>query len=451
MESTEGCRFDGSLARPPCFYRQWMVAGNPAAFFDHLARRFGDFVHYRGLFKFYLINHPSLVKQLLQETHKSFDKKTVIYNRFRTAFGNGLVVSEDDHWKRQRKLIQPMFGHSSIARFFPHMVDATAEMINRWELKCRAGRVFDVAGEMNRITLEIVGRTLFHDSFGQAADDIQRWTHTIDRYSAKAPIPIIRDSWFPSRRNRRLKKTLQEFHSFLLRMIEARRGGGDRDDLLTRFLNVRNPDTGQAMTDAEIVDEALGMVIGGHETSASALTWVWYELDRNPDIRERVHAEVDRVIAQRPLTIDLVGQLVYTKMVIDETLRLHPPFWFENRNVKESLELGGHRLPRGSIVAFSRYSLHRHPRFWREPDRFDPERFQPDHEENQRSSCAYVPFGGGPPICIGIHFATIELLVIVAMITRQYRLVTALENRHEMSAALTMTPRYGHLVRLEQR
>ena len=168
-----------------------------------------------------LINHPSLVKQLLQETHRSFDKRTVIYNRFRTAFGNGLVVSEDDHWKRQRKLIQPMFGHSAIARFFPHMVDATAEMINRWELKCRAGQVFDVAREMNRITLEIVGHTLFHDSFAQAADDIQRWTHTIDRYSAKAPIPIIRDSWFPSRRNRRLKKTLQEFHGFLLRMIEA--------------------------------------------------------------------------------------------------------------------------------------------------------------------------------------------------------------------------------------
>ncbi len=451
MESIQEYRFDGSLTRPPWLYRQWMVAGNPAVFFDHLAQRFGDFVHYRGLFNFYLINHPSLVKQLLQETHRSFDKRTVIYNRFRTAFGNGLVVSEDDHWKRQRKLIQPMFGHSAIARFFPHMVDATAEMINRWELKCRAGQVFNVAREMNRITLEIVGHTLFHDSFGQAADDIQRWTHTIDRYSAKAPIPIIRDSWFPSRRNRRLKKTLQEFHGFLLRMIEARREGGDRDDLLTRLLNVRNPDTSQAMTDAEIVDEALGMVIGGHETSASALTWVWYELDRNPDIRKRVHAEVDRVVAQRPLTIDLIGQLVYTKMVIDETLRLHPPFWFENRNVKESLELGGHRLPRGSIVAFSRYSLHRHPRFWRDPDRFDPERFRPDHEENPRSSCAYVPFGGGPRICIGIHFATIELLVIVAMITRQYRLVTARENRHEMNAALTMTPKYGHLVRLEKR
>ena len=451
MESFDSHQFDGSISRPPWFYRQWMVAGNPALFFDHLARRFGDFVHYRGLFKFYLVNHPSLVKQVLQETHKSFDKNTVIYNRFRHAFGNGLVVSEGEHWKRQRKLIQPMFGHTAIARFFPHMLDATAETIQRWESKCRAAQTFDVSTDMNRLTLEIVGRTLFHDNFGDAATDIQRWTHTIDRYSAKAPIPIIRDAWFPSRRNRRLNRTLREFRGFLQHMIHARRNRSGDDDLLTRLLNVRNPDTGQAMTDDEIVDEALGMIIGGHETSASALTWVWYELDRNPAIRIRLFEEVDRVLGDGALTIDRVGQLIYTKMVIDETLRLHPPFWFENRNVKVSLELGGQRLSPGDIVAFSRYSLHRHPRFWRDPDRFDPDRFQLDQEENPRGSYAYIPFGGGPRICIGHHFAIMELLVIVAMIVQQYRVVTAPENRHEMTAALTMTPKFGHWVRLERR
>jgi len=205
------------------------------------------------------------------------------------------------------------------------------------------------------------------------------------------------------------------------------------------------------MSDAEIVDEALGMVIGGHETSASALTWIWYELDRHPDIRERMIEEVDRVVGEEPLRIEHVKELVFTKMVIDETLRLHPPFWFENRNIKESIELGGHRLPPGAIVAFSRYSLHRHPQFWQNANRFDPERFLPDQEENPRSSYAFVPFGGGPRVCIGLHFATIELLVIVAVITQQYRLRTAPENRHEMTAALTMIPKYGHQVRLEKR
>ena len=223
MPSSSKYEFEGSLIRPHWFYRQWMVAGNPALFFDHLTRQFGDFVHYRGLFNFYLINHPSLVKQVLQDTHKTFDKKTVIYNRFRNAFGNGLVVSEGEHWKRQRKLIQPMLGHTAIARFFPYMVDATTEMLKRWDQKYETGQDFDVATEMHRITLEIVGRTLFLDSFGEAAADIQRWTHTIDRYSAKPPIPIIRDFWFPSRRNRRLKRSLHEFHQFLYQMIAARR------------------------------------------------------------------------------------------------------------------------------------------------------------------------------------------------------------------------------------
>ena len=152
-----------------------------------------------------------------------------------------------------------------------------------------------------------------------------------------------------------------------------------------------------------------------------------------------------------PLALEHLPDLVYARMVIEETLRLHPPFWFENRNVAADVELGGALIPQGSVVVFSRYSLHRHAGFWKDPERFDPERFRPDQEENKRSVCAHVPFGGGPRICIGVHFAMMELLIVLATIARRYNVVLDASHRHEMAAHLTMTPKYGVRVRLEAR
>ncbi len=443
--------FRGKLATPRFFYRQWLLAGNPALFFDRLVRDFGDFVHYRGLFSFYLVNHPALVKQVLHDTNKSFDKNSVIYDRFRNAFGNGLVVAEGDRWRRQRKLMQPMFGHNAVRQFFDLMVDSARQQAKRWEPDCRSGKVFDIAGDMNLITLQIAGRALFHDSFDQTAERIGHWTHIINRYSAKPPIPMIRSLWFPSRINRQLKRALSEFHAFLQEMIDRRRGNKDQSDLIGILLQARHEESGEPMSDQEVAEEALGMIIGGHETSSSALSWIWCELDRNPDVRERLQAELDSVIGSGPLSLEHLPRLTYTRMVIEETLRLHPPFWFENRNVAADVELGGAHIPKGSVVVFSRYSLHRHVGFWKEPERFDPERFRPEQEENKRSVYAHVPFGGGPRICIGVNFAMMELVVVLAVISQKYKVVLDATHRHDMAAHLTMTPKYGVKVRLEAR
>ena len=443
--------FEGALARPPFFYRQWMLAGNPALFFDRLVRDFGDFVHYRGLFSFYLINHPALVKQVLQETNTSFDKHSVIYDRFRNAFGNGLVVAEGDRWRRQRKVMQPLFGPIAVKQYFDLMLDSAGQMAEGWEPACRSGQVFDIAEEMNRVTLQIAGRGLFRDSFDQMSEQIGNWTHIINLYSAKPPLPIIRSLWFPSRINRRLKGALAEFHAFLRDMIERRRTDNDQSDLIGRLLSARHEESGEPMSDQEIAEEALGMIIGGHETSSSALAWLWCELDRHPAVRERLQAELNAVIGSQQLTIDHLPRLTYARMVVEETLRLHPPFWFENRNVAVDVELGGVRVPRHSVVVFSRYSLHRHPGFWKEPDSFNPERFRPEQEENKRSVYAHVPFGGGPRICIGVNFAMMELVIILAVISRKYNVVLDASHRHGMAAHLTMTPKHGVKVRLEAR
>ncbi len=443
--------FPGKLVRPRFLYRQWMLAGNPALFFDRLVQDFGDFVHYRGLFSFYLVNHPALVKQVLQETNKSFDKNSVIYDRFRKAFGNGLVVAEGERWRRQRRLMQPMFGPNAIKQYFDLMVDSANNMADRWEPVCRSGHVFDLAADMNLVTLQIAGRALFHDSFDQTAERIAHWTHIINLYSAKPPLPIIRSFWFPSRINRKLKQVLAEFHVFLREMIERRRSNNNESDLIGRLLAARDEETGEPMSDHEIAEEALGMIIGGHETSSSALSWIWCELDKNPAVRERLQAELEEVVGTHPLSLEHLPRLIYARMVIEETLRLHPPFWFENRNVMDDVELGGERIPKGSVVVFSRYSLHRHKDFWKDPERFDPERFRPEQEENKRSMHAHIPFGSGPRICIGVHFAMMELLVVLAVIAQKYKIVLDASHRHEMAAHLTMTPKYGVKVRLEAR
>ena len=443
--------FTGKLVRPPWFYKQWMLAGNPSFFFDRLVNDYGDFIHYRGLFSFYLVNHPSLVKRVLMDTHQSFDKNSIIYNRFRNVFGNGLVVSEGEHWKRQRKLMQPIFGPITVKRFFSMMVDVTTETANRWESTCRNQDIFDIAEEMKRLTLEIAGRALFRDGFEQQSSNISQWTQTINRYSAKPPLPIVRSFWFPSHRNRKLKATLRDFHSFLRQMIDSRRTEKATDDLLGILLHAKHEESGQTMTDGEVMEEALGMIIGGHETSSSALAWVWYELHQHPDIHKRLQDEIDSVVGNRPLMLEDLPRLTFTRMVIDETLRLHPPFWFENRNAIADVELGGVYLPKGSLVAFSRYSLHRHPAFWNNPDQFDPQRFALDKEENKRSTYAYVPFGGGPRICIGIHFAIMELTVILAVIVQRYKVVVDERDRHQMAASLTMTPKFGVQVHLAPR
>ena len=442
--------FNGTLARPPWFYRQWMLAGNPAYFFQRLANDYGDFLHYRGLFNFYQVNHPALVKQILMETNKSFDKRNVIYKRFANVFGDGLVISEGDKWKRHRKLVQPMFGPVTVRKFFDGMVSATVEAADRWQVEYPAGTSFDIATEMDQLTLRIAGETFFSSGFESDSNRISRWNQTINEYTAKPPLPIVRSIWFPSAINRRLKSTLAEFHQFIGDMIESRRSGGPQNDLLSILLSATHDD-GTGLTDEELKEEVLGMILGGHETSSSALAWIWYELHRHPDVRQKINAELETVLGGELPSLESVAALKYVRMVIEECLRLHPPFWFENRNAMCDVELGGHVIPKGSMVLFSRHALHRHSEFWEDPERFDPQRQDPDNLENERTTYAQVPFGGGPRICMGIHFAMLELVVIVATLCQRFNIVLAKDDRHEMDAKMTMFPKHGVRVVLEER
>ncbi|MEC9326395.1 MAG: cytochrome P450 [Verrucomicrobiota bacterium] len=441
------------LCKAPLFYRQWEIISDPSRFINVLIREFGDFIHYRGLINFYLINNATLIKKVLNETHRNFDKNTVIYNRFRNAFGNGLVTAEGAHWRRQRKLIQPSFKPISIEKFSRIMLDSSNKTIERWEKFCKSKTTFNLTEEMNMLTLEIAGKSLLSDGFNSAARDIIRWTHVINKYSAGVPFPIFSKKWFPSPLNLKLRSALREYRSFMSKTIEDRKENELGEDLLSVFLSMRDEETGQSMNEDEIAEEVLGMIVGGQETSATALVWTLYELSLNAEVEEKLLNEIMNVTAGAQIDFSRIGELKYLKMVIQESMRLHPPFWFENRNAMHDVELGGVNIQKGSMIAFSRYALHRNKNYWDDPETFNPNRFDEEssRENNGLNSSAYLPFSSGPRVCIGRHFAMMEMMIILCSILQKYKLRVNPHYKHKVAINLTMEPKGGLPVILERR
>ena len=441
------------LCKAPRFYKQWKIIRDPSKFINVLIKEFGDFIYYRGIINFYLINNASLIKKVLNETHRNFDKNTVIYNRFRNAFGNGLVTAEGAHWRRQRKLIQPSFKPKLIEGFSQIMLNSTNRTIERWDSFCESETTFNLTEEMNMLTLEIAGKSLLSDGFNSAAKDIIRWTHVINKYSAGIPFPIISKKWFPSRLNIKLRRVLKEYRSFILNAIGDRKGNDLGEDLLSVFLSMRDEETGQGMDEDEIAEEVLGIIVGGQETSATALVWTLYELSLNPEIEEKLLDQIMNVTSGEQINFSRIGELKYLKMVIQESMRLHPPFWFENRNAMHDVELGGVRIKKGSMIAISRYALHRNTDYWDDPETFNPDRFDEESSNNNNasSSFAYQPFSSGPRVCIGRHFAMMEMMIILCSILQKYKLRVDPHYNHKVATNLTMEPKGGLPVILERR
>jgi len=439
--------FNAQLVVAPKYQHQLMLlAGNAASFIERLIHDHGDFIRYHGIIDFYLVNHPSLVRQVMRETHRDFDKNSRVYNHFRNVFGNGLVTSEGEEWKRKRKLMQPMFSPSAISSYFSLMLDSATSAVDGFP----DGKPFDIAEEMNQLALEIAGRAFFSDSFDGSISRIRKWTEAINRYCGKPPLPVISDLRFPSPTNLRVRKVMKDFRAFMRGLIQARIGAQPKEDLLGVLLSARDEDGGE-MDEDEIFEEILGLIIGGHETTAAALTWFWYELHHNPEVEASILTEIQNVVGDGQLTLEHLPELKLTNWALQETMRLHPPFWFENRNTMNDVEVGGAIIPRGSMVVYSRYSLQRHPDFWSDPDRFDPSRFDPTNTGNPGATCAHIPFGGGPRVCIGRHFAMMELLVIIVTVLQRCRVTIHPDNRHSISVKLTMAPRHGLLVTVSPR
>lgn len=423
-----------------------------------LHQEYGDAVRLRFFLHFYgyVFFHPDHLKHILQDNNRNYTKMpSPTFQVMQPLIGYGLLTSDGDLWRRQRRLAQPAFHRRHITSFGQTMTTATQQMLDRWHTAAQQGQPLDVSAEITKLTLEIAGKTLFSmDLTGQASTVGAAFTdvnHIITYLTTQPFSPFtVRIPFWPT--TRRMNAGIRQLDHVVNQIIAERRAAGeDKGDLLSMLMLARDEDTGEGMDDKQLRDEVMTLLLAGHETTAVALSWALYLLARHPDIARRLEAEVDAVLAGgRPVAMDDLPQLPYTRMVIDETLRLYPPAYAIARWAQQEDEVGGYRVAAQSAVTLFPYVTHRHPEFWPDPDRFDPQRFTPERTAD-RPRYAYVPFGGGPRQCIGNTFALTEAHLILASLVQRYRWQLVADKPVEMEPLITLRPKNGLPMRLSAR
>jgi cytochrome P450 len=404
----------------------------------------GDIVRFRmGPQTFHIVNHPDHIKHVLQRNHQNYHKGIGL-SHAKSLLGEGLLTSEDEMWVRQRRLIQPVFHHHQIERFATTMATATAEMLDRWRFYIESGEPLDISDEMMRLTLVILGRTLLGSDISSDADVIGRAvTVALEQAIYRMTAPINLPETLPTPSNLRFRKAVRTLDNFVYKLVEDRRNGKrNQDDLLTMLLLACDDQAVNGMSDQQLRDEVMTILLAGHETTAVALGWTWYLLSKNSGVQRQLQDELATVLAGRIPTTQDFPLLKYTKMVIEESMRLYPPVWLIPRKAIEDDEIGGYHIPARSGVLISPYAIHRHPAFWKDAEEFNPERFRDKGDKNQRSYI-YFPFGAGPRHCIGSHFAMMEMQLVLSIVAQKYRLHLANNDSTEIEPLLTLRPRHG--------
>jgi cytochrome P450 len=448
-----------ALLRPPGPQNSSRLLGvlprfrkDPPAFLLATAGEFGDLAYLRlGNQHAYLVSHPDAIRGILVTNQSNFTKSRML-ERAKVLLGEGLLTSEGEVHTRQRRLVQPAFHRERLVRYANDMVECAARARNQWQ----PGMETDVSKEMMRLTLAIVGKTLFSadvtseaDEIGAAMTEIFALFDTLlmpfSNLLQKLPIPPVR----------RFERARARLDRIVYRLIAERRASGkDAGDLLSMLLLAQDDDNpsanGGRMTDQQVRDEALTLLIAGHETTANALTWTWYLLSQNPVAEAKLHAELDCVLGGRLPTFDDMPRLPYTSGVFSESLRLYPPAWAIGRKAISDYRIDGYRIPAKSIVLTSPWVVHRDPRWFPEPERFDPDRWKPEIAE-ARPKFSYFPFGGGARVCIGERFAWAEGVLVMATIAQRWKMRLVPGHPVATRAVITLRTRYGMKMTLERR
>jgi cytochrome P450 len=388
-----------------------VIRSNPLAYLAMTWREFGDIVQFPiPRPPSYLINDPVAVRQVLVDNARNYGKATLQYKALSLVTGEGLLTADGGAWRRQRRLVQPAFHHSSIAGVATHVNEAAERLVGRWRA---ADDVVDADEGLMHAALEIVGHALFGSDLSGDADRIAQATlEALDVVIARARVPISPPSWMPTPANRQLARANAVLDDAVSSMVVARRSSGVGDgspDMLDLLLATRDED-GDHLTAAEIRDQIVTFIVAGHETVASALSWAFALLADRPEWQERIAEEATTV----GVDAGAYPTLHATRAVIDEVLRLMPPAWLITRQAHAPDVLAGHEIPKGALLILSPALLHRHPSRWKNPDDFAPERFLDGSVDRQ----AFIPFGAGPRLCIGRDFAYMEAVLLLAHITR---------------------------------
>jgi cytochrome P450 len=419
---------------------------DPLAFGLDVARRYGDIAYYHvGPLHVYQLAHPDFARQILIDQPEKFHKSRFIKQAFGPFAGGGLLTSDGALWKQQRRLMQPAFHHAQLVGYGADMVAHARRMTDSFA----DGASIDVDAEMAKLTLGIVVRTLFGADVTAEADEFGRlMIAVLDAANQRLNSVLRVPSWVPTKRNRRERQALAAFDAMLYSLIVTRRAAAERgSDLLSILLAAVDEDSGARMSDRQLRDEMMTLFLAGHETTAMALTWTWYLLSQHPDVEARLAAELSRVLSGRLPTAADLANLPYTEMVVREAMRLYPPAAGVAREPIEDVEIGGYVVPKGSLVTANIFALHRDARFFDNPERFDPERFARGWEDRIPRG-AYIPFGGGPRVCIGNGFAMMEARLILAAVAQRWRF--SLEPGQDVTPAqlVTVRPKNGLRMRL---
>lgn len=390
-----------------------------------------------------VISHPDDVQRVLIDDARAYTKGPM-WNAARPLLGNGLVTSEGDSWLRQRRLVQPMFGAKHLASLGTIMAQAIERQRRDIEARSADRRALDVGDEMTLLTQRVLFETVFDTSLApDAATQLAQHISTALRVLEPRMLMPFVPTWVPLPGGRALRRSIAAIDDTVLHMVRARRAHPTcRPDLLARLLDARDADTGEGMSDTQTRDEVVTMFVGGLDTTAVTLTWMWYLLDRHPAADARLRAEVAAVLGGRIPTVEDLPRLTFTRQVIQESMRLYPPVWIIPREATRTTVLGGHTIAAGTIVIVSPWNTHRLAEFWERPEAFEPERFEPERGA-ARPKLAYIPFGAGGRFCVGNQFAMMEALMATAMLAQHLRPRLVPGQRVAPATAGTLKPRGG--------
>ena len=410
-------------------------------------RDFGDVVRFHlGPMVIHLVSHPEHVKQILVTHQHRYNKDTRSSAKIADITGPGLLTSNGDAWLSQRRLMQPIFNAQRLLVYTDLVVEATDRMLDSWQARAATCEPLDVASEMMRLTCSIVARVLLGADVSADIDEVEHSAtnvleHTWRRLERILDPPL----WLPTPRNLRFRSAKRRLDNIVHRLIAERRGGPAKNDLLALLLAARGDATGGRISEQQLHNETITLLLAGHETTANALSWTWYLLARNPQWRQQARDEVIGLVGQRGVAAEDLPKLDLVTRVFQEAMRLYPPIWIMERRVQEDDTIGGYHIPAGSSLEISPYVTHRHPEFWDNPESFDPERFTSQCTAS-RPQFAYLPFGGGQRLCIGSHLAMLEARVIVSRVLQRFRLEPVPGFSVEPMPGITLRPRHGLLM-----
>lgn len=393
-----------------------------------------------------VVASPDLARQVLADHYANYQQKSKAYMVLKLLLGNGLVTSEGEFWRGQRKLVQPAFHRRRLDALFAMMVERVTDCADRLAPLAATKGVVDFSPLLSQLTLDVISRAMFSSDVQGAAADVSHHIAVLNEYALRMlrnPLLFLLPLTVPTPLSHRQVHSRNALESIVRGIIQSRRRHpSEHDDLLSMLLSACEEGTGRGMSDEQLRDEVMTIFVAGHETTANAMAWLLYLVSQNPEVEARLLAEIDRYWPEDGLSASNISLFSYTRQVIEESLRVYPSIWSIGRRCTEEDDLGGYKIPVGMNIVIPIFYFHWSERYWTEPKKFDPDRFSPERRPSPEPM-VYFPFGAGPRSCVGMHFALQELMIITLIFYRRFRFELEPGFTVEPDPLITLRPKHG--------